>query len=223
MTSRQRDWIDGGILDYIADHASPRPDAVLEELRSRTEVLGDVSVMQVSADQGALLTILTRLARAAFAVEIGTFTGYSSICIARGLQPGGRLLCCDVSEEYTAIAKEAWVQAGLADRIELRVAPALDTLQALPRGDSIDIAFVDADKPNYVNYFEELLPRIRQGGLILADNTLWSGRVTEVPTDDGDDSNLIGIRRFNDTIAADTRVASYILPVSDGLTVITKL
>jgi caffeoyl-CoA O-methyltransferase len=222
MTSRQRDWIDGGILDYVADHASPRPDTVLDELRARTEALGDVSVMQVSPDQGALLTILTGLARATFAVEVGTFTGYSSICIARGLQPGGRLLCCDVSEEYTAIAKEAWEQAGLADRIELRVAPALDTLRALPAGESIDVAFVDADKPNYVNYFEELLPRVHQGGLILADNTLWSGRVTGDVTDD-DDANLAGIRRFNDAIAADTRVASYILPVSDGLTVITKL
>jgi caffeoyl-CoA O-methyltransferase len=222
MTSRQRDWIDGDILAYVVDHASPRPDAVLDELRARTEELGDVSVMQVSADQGALLTILTGLARATFAVEIGTFTGYSSICIARGLQPGGRLLCCDVSEEYTAIAKEAWEQAGLADRIELRVAPALDTLRALPAGESIDVAFIDADKPTYVNYYEELLPRVRQGGLILADNTLWSGRVTGEVTGE-DDDNLTAIRRFNDTIAADTRVASYILPVSDGLTVITKL
>jgi caffeoyl-CoA O-methyltransferase len=220
MTSRERDWIDDGILAYIADHASPRPDTVLEELRAKTASLGDISVMQVSADQGALLTILTSITRATFAVEVGTFTGYSSICIARGLQPGGRLLCCDVSEEYTSVAKEAWAQAGLADRIELRVAPALDTLRALPSGESIDVAFVDADKPNYVNYFEELLPRVRQGGLILADNTLWSGRVAGTPTDE--DINLTAIRRFNDTIAADTRVSSYILPVSDGLTVITK-
>jgi caffeoyl-CoA O-methyltransferase len=222
MTSRQRDWIDDGILAYVADHASPQADAVLDELRGRTASLGDVSVMQVSADQGALLSILTNLAGARFAVEVGTFTGYSSICIARGLQPGGRLLCCDVSEEYTAIAKEAWTQAGLADRIELRVAPALDTLRALPPGESIDVAFIDADKPNYVNYFEELLPRVRQGGLILADNTLWSGRVVEAVTND-DDTNLTAIRHFNDTVAADTRVASYILPVSDGLTLITKL
>jgi caffeoyl-CoA O-methyltransferase len=222
MTSRQRDWIDDGILAYIADRARPQPDAVLDELRARTASLGDVSTMQVSADQGALLTILTHVARTTFAVEVGTFTGYSSICIARGLQPGGRLLCCDVSEEYTAIAKEAWVQAGLADRIELRVASALDTLRALPPGESIDVAFIDADKPNYVNYFEELLPRVRQGGLILADNSLWSGEVTAAPTDD-DTDNLAAIRRFNDTIAADARVASYILPVSDGLTLITKL
>jgi caffeoyl-CoA O-methyltransferase len=222
MASRQGDWIDDGIVAYIAEHARPRPDAVLEELRAETEALGDVAVMQVSADQGALLTILTSLAAASFAVEVGTFTGYSSICIARGLPPDGRLLCCDVSEPYTAIAERAWQRAGLADRIELRLAPALETLQTLPAGATIDLAFIDADKANYVNYYEELLTRLRRGGLILADNTLWSGRVAD--TTAGDDAdNLTAIRRFNDTVAADDRVASYILPVSDGLTVVTKL
>jgi caffeoyl-CoA O-methyltransferase len=222
MASRQGDWIDDGIVAYIAERARPQPDAVLDELRAETEALGDVAVMQVSADQGALLTILTSLAAASFAVEVGTFTGYSSICIARGLQPDGRLLCCDVSEQYTAIAERAWQRAGVADRIELRLAPALETLQALPAGATIDLAFIDADKPNYVNYYEELLTRLRRGGLILADNTLWSGRVADATAGD-DADNLTAIRRFNDTVAADDRVASYILPVSDGLTVITKL
>ena len=221
MASRQGDWIDDGIVAYIADRATPRPDAALDELRVETGTLGEVSIMQVSPDQGALLTILTRLAVATFAVEVGTFTGYSSICIARGLQPGGRLLCCDVSEKYTSIAKRAWQRAGVADRIELRLAPALETIRALPAGETIDVAFVDADKSNYVNYYDELLPRLRRGGLILADNTLWSGRVADAAADD--DANLTAIRNFNDTIAADDRVASYILPVSDGLTVITKL
>ena len=219
MASRQGDWIDDGIVAYIADRATPRPDAALDELRVETGTLGEVSIMQVSPDQGALLTILTRLAVATFAVEVGTFTGYSSICIARGLQPGGRLLCCDVSEKYTSIAKRAWQRAGVADRIELR--PALETIRALPAGETIDVAFVDADKSNYVNYYDELLPRLRRGGLILADNTLWSGRVADAAADD--DANLTAIRNFNDAIAADNRVASYILPVSDGLTVITKL
>jgi caffeoyl-CoA O-methyltransferase len=191
-------------------------------LRAETSSLGDVSIMQVSPDEGTLLTILTRLAVTSFAVELGTFTGYSSICIARGLQPGGRLLCCDVSESYTSIARRAWQAAGVADRIELRVAPALETLHALPREETIDLAFVDADKPNYVNYYDELLPRLRRGGVILADNTLWSGRVADAAADD-DADNLTAIRRFNDTVAADDRVASYILPVSDGLTLITKL
>jgi predicted O-methyltransferase YrrM len=222
MASRHGDWIDEGIRTYIAERATPGPDTVLDELRAETSSLGDVSIMQVSADEGTLLTILTRLAVTSFAVEVGTFTGYSSICIARGLQPGGRLLCCDVSESYTSIARRAWQAAGVADQIEVRVAPALETLRALPREEPIDLAFVDADKPNYVNYYDELLPRLRRGGVILADNTLWSGRVADAATED-DADNLTAIRSFNDTVAADDRVASYILPVSDGLTLITKL
>jgi caffeoyl-CoA O-methyltransferase len=148
MASRQRDWIDDSIVAYIAERTSPQPDSALDELRAETSELGDVSIMQVSLEEGALLTILTRLAAATFAVEIGTFTGYSSICIARGLQPGGRLLCCDVSEEFTAVARRAWDRAGVAERIELKVAPALETLRALPDGTTIDLAFIDADKPN---------------------------------------------------------------------------
>jgi caffeoyl-CoA O-methyltransferase len=221
MAARQHDWIDSSIVEYIAERSSPQPDAALDELRAETSALGDVSIMQVSHDEGALLTILTRLAMANLAVEIGTFTGYSSICIARGLQSGGRLICCDVSEEYTSIARRAWERAGVADRIELRLAPALETVRALPVDEPIDVAFVDADKPNYVNYYTELLPRLRRGGLILADNTLWSGQVGDADAEDN--ANLTAIRRFNDTVAADTRVASYILPVSDGLTIITKL
>ena len=137
------------------------------------------------------------------------------------MQPGGRLLCCDVSEKYTSIARRAWERAGVADRIELRVAPALETLQALPADESIDLAFVDADKPNYVNYYDELLPRLRRGGLILADNTLWSGRVADAAADD--DAEPHGDPPLQRHVAADDRVASYILPVSDGLTLITKL
>jgi caffeoyl-CoA O-methyltransferase len=222
MVSRHNDWIDRDIARYVAERATPRPDDALAELRAETEALGEVSVMQVGSDQGSLLTALTRLAAATSAVEVGTFTGYSSICIARGLQPGGTLLCCDVSEDYTAIARRAWVQAGVADRIELRIGPAWETLRALPHETTIDVAFIDADKPNYVNYYDELLPRLRVGGLILADNTLWSGRVADPPTAD-DADNLAAIRRFNDHVAADDGVANYILPVADGLTVIVKL
>ena len=221
MAARQGDWIDNDIVAYIAERTSPQPDAALDALRTETSTLGDVAIMQVSLEEGALLTILTRLAAASFAVEVGTFTGYSSICIARGLQPGGRLLCCDVSETFTAIARRAWQAAGVAEQIDLQVAPALETLRALPEGESIDLAFIDADKPNYLNYYTELLPRVRRGGLILADNTLWSGRVCDPAAED--DANLTAIRQFNDAIAADDRVTNFILPVSDGLTVITKL
>jgi caffeoyl-CoA O-methyltransferase len=150
---------------------------------------------------------------------VGTFTGFSSICIARGLAPGGRLLCCDVSEEYTAIARQAWVAAGVDDRIELRLAPGLETLQGLPAEPTIDLVFIDADKGGYAGYFDELVPRVRAGGLLLVDNTLWSGRVVD---DTADDADTVAIRAFNDKVAADDRVESYLLPIGDGLTLVRK-
>ena len=210
--------IDPGIAAYIADHAAP-PDDALVRLRDRTAQLGRAARMQISADQGVLLTLLTRMVGAREAVEVGTFTGYSAICIARGLQPGGHLLCCDVSEEYTAIARDAWTEAGVDDRIELRIAPALDTLRELPADPEIDFAFIDAEKTEYADYYAELVPRIRPGGLIAVDNTLWSGRVARPDPED----RVTGvIMRFNDLVAADDRVDSYLLPVSDGLTLAVK-
>jgi caffeoyl-CoA O-methyltransferase len=210
--------IDPDLAAYIADHTAA-PDPVLVALRERTVQLGAAAQMQISADQGSLLTLLTRLAGGRQAIEVGTFTGYSAICIARGLQPGGRLLCCDVSERYTAIAREAWKEAGVDDRIELRIGPALETLRSLPSDPVVDLAFIDADKSEYPAYYEELLTRLRPGGLIAVDNTLWSGRVV-----DGEpgDANTESIKRFNERVAADDRVDSYILPVSDGVTLITK-
>ena len=219
MASRtEQPWLDAATAAYIAERTKPA-DEVLSELRSETEAMGDVSKMQVSPDQGALLTLLTAVAGASFAVEVGTFTGYSSICIARGLQPGGRLLCLDVSEQFTSRAVRAWAKAGLDDRIELEIGPAIESLQALSSEEHIDVAFIDADKPNYLNYFEELLPRLRRNGLIMVDNTLWSGSVVDPTTGD---ENTEALRAFNDAIAADDRVDSYILPVSDGLTLIRK-
>lgn len=206
------------IASYIAERTAP-PDDVLIRLQARTAELGRSAGMQIGADQGALLTLLTRLVGARHAVEVGTFTGFSSICIARGLAPGGHLLCCDVSEEFTAIARDAWAEAGLTDVIELRVAPAIDTLRALPADPPIDLAFIDADTGGYAGYFEELLPRVRSGGLLLADNTLWSGRVVDETADDAD---TVAIRAFNDMVATDERVESYVLPVGDGVTLIRK-
>ncbi|MET0459479.1 MAG: O-methyltransferase [Ilumatobacteraceae bacterium] len=208
------------ISAYIAARAAPA-DQVLLELQTRTAKLGRVAGMQISADQGALLTLLTRLVGARQAVEVGTFTGFSSICIARGLAPGGHLLCCDVSEEYTAIAREAWVAAGVDDRIELRLAPGLETLTSLPADPTIDLVFIDADKGGYASYFQELLPRVRPGGLLLVDNTLWGGRVADDPSAD-DAADTLAIRAFNDMVAADERVESYLLPIGDGLTLIRK-
>jgi caffeoyl-CoA O-methyltransferase len=210
--------IDADLAAYIADHTGA-PDPVLVALRERTAELGAAAQMQISADQGSLLTLLTRVAGGRQAIEVGTFTGYSAICIARGLQRDGRLLCCDVSERYTAIAREAWAEAGVDDLIELRIGPALETLRALPSEPVVDLAFIDADKSEYKAYYEELLPRLRPGGLIAVDNTLWSGRV--VDTEPGD-ANTESIKRFNELVSGDDRVDSYILPVSDGLTLITK-
>jgi caffeoyl-CoA O-methyltransferase len=174
--------------------------------------------MQIAPEQGAFLTILTRLIGARQAVEVGTFTGYSALSIARGLPTGGRLLCCDVNEEWTSIGRRYWAEAGLSDRIELRLGPAVDTLAALPAGVSLDLAFIDADKPNYGRYYDEILCRLRPNGVILVDNVLWHGAVV----DDSHDANVDAIRAFNDRIAGDDRVEAVMLPISDGLTLIRK-
>lgn len=207
------------LIDYAVAHGSWPVDDVLADLRRRTEALGGPAGMQIGPDQGQLLTLLTRLVDARRAVEVGTFTGYSSLCIARGLAPEGTLLCCDVSEEWTALGREAWARAGLADRIELRLAPAIETLQALPTGEHVDLAFIDADKGGYVDYWRELVPRVRSGGLLLVDNVLWSGAIV----DDADaEPNTVALRSFNDMVAADDRVDVVIVPAFDGLTVARK-
>jgi caffeoyl-CoA O-methyltransferase len=207
------------VRSYAVDHGSWRPDEVMRRLRSETAALGEVAGMQIGEDQGQLLTMLTRLVGARRAVEVGTFTGYSSLCIARGLVDGGSLLCCDVSEEWTALGRRAWAAAGLADRIELRIAPALDTLRALPEAAEVDLAFIDADKPGYAAYWAELVPRIRPGGLLLADNVLWSGRIVDPSVDD---ANTAALRAFNDVVAADDRVETVVLTAFDGLTMARK-
>jgi caffeoyl-CoA O-methyltransferase len=204
------------LVDYAVEHGSWPEDEVLRELREETAALGPVSGMQVGPDQGQLLTLLARLVRAARAVEVGTFTGYSSLCIARGLVPGGTLLACDVSEEWTALARKAWARAGVDDRIELRIAPAIETLRALPDRPPVDLAFIDADKGGYVDYWDELVPRVRPGGVLLADNVLWSGRVVDAA---GGDDDTGAIRAFNDRVAADDRVDAVVLPAFDGLTI----
>ena len=207
------------VQDYVVAHSTWPPDEVQRSLIARTQELGGISMMQISPDQGAFMTLMARLVDARFAVEVGTFTGYSSICIARGLAEGGRLLCCDVSEEWTAIAREHWEAAGVADRIELRIGPAADTLRALPADPPIDIAFIDADKPGYRTYYEEIVQRLRPGGLVLLDNVLWSGNVVN---DEDQSENTVAIRAVNDHVAADERVDAVMLPIADGLTIARK-
>jgi caffeoyl-CoA O-methyltransferase len=204
---------------YAVEHGSWRPDDLVAQLHTDTAALGDPAGMQIADDQGQLLTMLARLIGARRAVEVGTFTGYSSLCIARGLGDDGWLLCCDVSVEWTSIAQEAWRRAGLADRIELRIAPALETLRALPDTADFDLAFIDADKRGYVGYWNELVPRVRAGGLLLADNVLWSGRIAEP---DPADTDLAALRDFNDLVAADPRVEALVLTAYDGLTIARK-
>jgi caffeoyl-CoA O-methyltransferase len=203
------------LQDYLVAHTAPI-DEVQRDLIARTAALGDISRMQVGPEQGALLTLLCRAIGAQRAVEVGTFTGYSGLCIARGLAEAGSLLCCDVNEEWTAIARDAWQRAGVADRITLRLAPALDTLRALPAEPHLDFAFLDADKGGYRAYAEELIPRLRPDGLLLVDNVLWSGRVIDPAADDQDTGH---IRAFNDWLVADARVECVMLPVADGLTI----
>jgi caffeoyl-CoA O-methyltransferase len=208
------------IRDYAVARGSWRPDEVVEQLRAQTLALGRASGMQIGDDQAQLLTLLTRLVGVRRAVEVGTFTGYSALSIARGLAPGGTLLCCDVSEEWTGIARQAWDRAGVADRIELRIAPALQTLAALPQQADIDLAFIDADKPSYAAYWDELVPRVRPGGLLVADNVLWSGEVADV---DARGTDLEALRAFNDKVATDPRVEAVVLPAFDGLTLARRV
>lgn len=204
--------------EYVVAHGTP-PDDVLRDLIAETRSSTDAAGMQVAPEQGAFLTLLTRLLGVRTAVEVGTFTGYSALCIARGLADGGRLICCDVSEEWTAVARRYWERAGVADSIDLRIGPALDTLRALPRDPTVDLAFIDADKPAYPAYYEELLPRVRPGGLLLVDNVLWGGRVVDA---DATDKNTEAIRRFNATVTADDRVDVVLLPIADGMTLARK-
>ena len=194
-----------------------RPDTVQQSLIDATAALGPVARMQIAPEQGAFMTFLARALGVKFAVEVGTFTGFSALAIARGLASGGRLLCCDVSDEWTSIGRTHWQQAGVADRIDLRIAPAIDTLRSLPRDQHIDLAFIDADKPSYAAYFDEIVPRLSPNGVLLVDNVLWSGRVID-PT--ADDADTVAIRAFNEMVLADMRVESVMLPISDGLTLV---
>ncbi len=217
--ARRTEQLSEELHDYLIAHSTP-PDAVLRDLAQETaRRFGDVAGMQIGPEQGTFMTLLARMAGARRAIEVGTFTGYSAICIARGLVQGGRLLCCDVSQEWTSMAGEYWQRAGLAGQIELRLGPAAQTLRGLPQGTSFDFAFIDADKTGYVEYWELIVPLIRPGGVILADNTLWSGRVTDPAVQD---SSVQGIRDFNDAVAADGRVEVVMLPVGDGVTVARK-
>jgi caffeoyl-CoA O-methyltransferase len=206
------------VHSYLVEHGTP-PDEIQNALIEETQKLGGISIMQIAPEQGAFMTLLARTIGARRAVEVGTFTGYSALCLARGLPDDGRLICCDVSDEWAAVGRPYWEKAGVAHKIDLRIAPAIETLRSLPRTQDVDLAFIDADKPSYRDYYEELLMRLRPGGLILVDNVLWMGQVVNP---DADDEQTLAIRAFNDAVAADERVDRVMLAISDGLTILRK-
>jgi caffeoyl-CoA O-methyltransferase len=209
------DIVDPAVADYLLTHCT-QADEVLQDLAAETQRAFPTSAgMQVSNDEGQFLTMMTRLVGARRAVEVGVFTGYSSICIARGMPADGHLLACDVSEEWTAIARRYWKRAGLEKKIDLRIAPALDTLRSLPAEPVLDLAFIDADKQSYPLYYEELVPRMRPGGLLILDNVLRSGRVLD-PTPQAESDKAM--QKMNEIIVNDPRVTSVMLPIRDGVT-----
>jgi caffeoyl-CoA O-methyltransferase len=202
---------------YMLANSTP-PDEVTAELIEETQrILPDQAGMQVSPEQAAFLRILTGVSGVRRAVEVGTFTGLSSLSIARGLADGGRLICFDISEEFTGVARRYWKRAGVDDRIELRIGPAADNLRRLPAEPHLDLAFIDADKTGYPTYWNELVPRVRPNGLLLVDNTLWSGRVLD-PQGRADRE----IVHFNRLARGDERVDLVVLPIADGLTIARK-
>lgn len=206
------------LYDYVLSH-NPPLDRVQRRLRDLThDRFPEQAGMQSAAEQGPLLAFLVRLIGARRIVEVGTFTGYSALSMAQALPPDGTLIACDLSEEWTAYARAAWIEAGVADRIQLRLAPALDTLRALPATPHLDLAHLDADKPGYIGYWEELVPRLRPGGLLVADNVLFRGEVTD-PEATGP---AAAIREFNDHVMADDRMDAVLLTVADGVTVARK-
>lgn len=213
------DIVNPDLNDYLLAHCT-QADDVLTDLAAETrQVAGEHVGMQITQDEGEFLTMLVRLVDAREAVEVGVFTGYSSICIARGLPKDGHLLACDVSEQWTSVARRYWARADVAERIELRIGPAVDTLAALPADPVIDFSFIDADKVNYPRYYAELVDRTRPGGLLVLDNVLRTGRVVDPACQDDAD---VAMRQVNDAIVADDRVESVMLPVRDGVTLVRR-
>lgn len=205
---------------YMIGHRSAE-DQVLTDLRRETlRTVSDKAGMMISEEQGILLRMLVAAVAPKLVVEVGTFTGYSALCMAQALPKGGRVLCCDVSDEWTSVGKPYWRRAGVAHRIDLRIAPALETIRSLPANEEVDFAFLDADKCNYVQYFEAIVPKLRTNGLIAADNVLWHNWSMDAHNQDPE---TVGIREFNEHVLRDDRVETVMLHVGDGLTLIRKL
>ncbi|MDP9467894.1 MAG: class I SAM-dependent methyltransferase [Chloroflexota bacterium] len=204
-------------VNAYLEQVGVREPEVLRRLREETAMMPEAR-MQIAVEEGALLSLLVQLLSAQRILEVGTFTGYSSTAMGLALPAGGRIVCCDISKEYTDVARRGWSEAGIADRVELRLGPAIDTLDALLEEGSagtFDLAFIDADKGNYAGYYERALRLVRSGGLIAIDNVLWSGRVAD-PADT--DEETVAIRNLNAAIATDQRVDVAMIPIADGVT-----
>ncbi|WP_407896227.1 class I SAM-dependent methyltransferase [Scytonema sp. NUACC26] len=210
--------LEKNLYDYLLSVSVQEPE-VLTKLRQET-AQHPMSQMQIAPEQGQFMALLVQLMGAKRTLDIGIFTGYSSLVVALALPPEGKVVACDISEEYTAIARRYWQQAGVADKIELHIAPAMETLDRLrAQGETFDFAFIDADKSNYDNYYEQALQLVRPGGLIAIDNVLWSGRVADSQVQDNRTNR---IRAFNQKLYQDSRVAISLVPIADGLTLALK-
>jgi len=209
------------IHGYMVEHGA-RQDEVLARIEREAAAMGELAEMQVAPDEGAFITLLCRLIGARDAIELGTFTGYSAICIARGLEPGGRLVACELSEEYAEIAARNIEDAGVADRVEIRIGPAAETVRAIPERELFDFAFIDADKPGYPEYWGLVVPRVRSGGLVLVDNVLYGGRVVPGQGDGGRPESIEAIHRTNEIVRDDERVDVAMVAVADGVVLARK-
>ena len=219
MTNRTLN-LDDALYQYLLD-VSLRESPLLKRLREETAQL-PTARWQIAPEQGQFMALLVQISGARKILEIGTFTGYSALCMTQAMPADGRLICCDLPGEYNAIAERYWHDAGVAERIDLRLAPALETLSALERGgqsESFDLIFIDADKANYRVYLEHALVLVRQGGLILFDNVLWSGRVLEQSPESADTR---AIQALNRGLLRDSRIDLSLLPLGDGLTLCRK-
>lgn len=205
------------VYDYILAHSRP-PDPVEQDLIAETMALGPEARMMIAPEQAVFMGMLVRLIGARRALEVGTFTGYSALAVARNLPADGYVLCCDINGDWTAVARRYWQRAGVDHKIELRLAPALDTLRSLPRTDPFDLIFIDAEKTEYIDYYHQAVELVSPAGVILVDNTLAHGAVID-PADDSE--RTAAIRRFNDLAASDERTESVLLPIADGLMLIT--
>jgi predicted O-methyltransferase YrrM len=213
--------LDERIDDYLMNHSLREPE-VLRRLREETVARNPYAEMAVAPIQGQFMTLLVKLIGAVKTLEVGVFTGYSALCTALALPAHGRVVACDVNEEWTSVARRYWAEAGVADKITLRLAPAVETLDALlsdGQAGTFDFAFIDADKPNYDNYYERALKLMRRGGLIVFDNMLWSGRVADPGVQDAD---TVALRALNEKLHHDERVFVSLLPIRDGVSLAVK-